>query len=285
MGAIKIGLHKDKAPITVANFMKYVQARHYDGTIFHRVMPGFMVQGGGLDAKMVEKVTMADPQRGAQRAAQHARQRRDGAHQRPQQRHRAVLHQRARTTTASTSDPGAGYAVFGEVLDGMDVVDKIVRCQTPSAGDTERARGADSDQDRARGRDRASRGGAEASAVGSGRAQGRSRARPEAMKRPAPPALALLGLAALPLLASSGGVGRAERRAPAREPRGQLGRGQKRGRMLYQRHCAMCHGDKGKGDGPAARLHAERSKRAAAGPHGRQGPGRDDGRRDLLEAG
>jgi mono/diheme cytochrome c family protein len=83
------------------------------------------------------------------------------------------------------------------------------------------------------------------------------------MKRPAPPALALLGLAALPLLAQqpAAWVAPKEERQRA-NPVANSDEGQKRGRMLYQRHCAMCHGDKGKGDGPAARLHAERSKRA-----------------------
>ena len=136
MGPIKIGLHKDKAPITVANFMKYVQARHFDGTIFHRVMPGFMIQGGGLDTKMVEKVTMAPIRNEARNGLRNTR---------------------GSVAMARTSDPnsataqffinvkdnhgldfgisGAGYAVFGEVLDGMDVVDKIVAVQTTQRGD------------------------------------------------------------------------------------------------------------------------------------------------------
>jgi len=136
MGAIKIGLHKDKAPITVANFMKYVQARHYDGTIFHRVKPGFMAQGGGLDAKMVEKVTMSPIRNEARNGLRNTR---------------------GSVAMARTSDPnsataqffinvkdnhsldfgiqGAGYAVFGEVLDGMDVVDRIVAVQTTQRGD------------------------------------------------------------------------------------------------------------------------------------------------------
>ena len=135
MGTIKIGLHKDKAPITVANFMKYVQARHYDGTIFHRVMPGFMIQGGGLDTKMVEKVGMAPIRNEARNGLRNTR---------------------GSVAMARTSDPnsataqffisvkdnhsldfgiqGAGYAVFGEVLDGMDVVDKLVAVQTPDRG-------------------------------------------------------------------------------------------------------------------------------------------------------
>src|SRR4029434_5341 len=57
LGVIKIALDKEKAPITVENFVKYVNAKHYDGTIFHRVIPGFMIQGGGMDASMKEKET------------------------------------------------------------------------------------------------------------------------------------------------------------------------------------------------------------------------------------
>src|SRR5262245_19932929 len=59
MGAITIELNREKAPLTVDNFLKYVRAKHYDGTIFHRVIPGFMIQGGGMDATMKEKPTEA----------------------------------------------------------------------------------------------------------------------------------------------------------------------------------------------------------------------------------
>ena len=57
MGEIKVELDAEKAPITVENFVKYAEDGHYNGTIFHRVIPGFMVQGGGLDATMAEKTT------------------------------------------------------------------------------------------------------------------------------------------------------------------------------------------------------------------------------------
>ena len=82
------------------------------------------------------------------------------------------------------------------------------------------------------------------------------------MKQPAHRALALAALAALPVLAQPAAwVAPKEARQRA-NPVANADEVQKRGRMLYQRHCAMCHGDRGKGDGPAARLHAERSKRA-----------------------
>ena len=139
MGPIKIGLHQDKAPITVSNFVKYVQARHYDGTIFHRVMPNFMIQGGGYDAKMVEKVTMAPIRNEARNGLRNSR---------------------GTVAMARTGDPnsataqffinvkdnhqldfgiaGAGYAVFGEVIEGMDVVDKIVVAPTTAMNDDKR---------------------------------------------------------------------------------------------------------------------------------------------------
>jgi len=59
LGTIKIALDRDKAPVTVENFLQYVRSGHYDGTIFHRVIPNFMVQGGGFDADMKQKPTKA----------------------------------------------------------------------------------------------------------------------------------------------------------------------------------------------------------------------------------
>jgi cyclophilin family peptidyl-prolyl cis-trans isomerase len=135
MGTIKIGLHKDKAPITVTNFIKYVQARHYDGTLFHRVIPNFMIQGGGLDAKMVEKVTMSPIRNEARNGLRNTRG--------------SVAMARTNDPNSATAQffisvkdnhsldfgiQGAGYAVFGEVLEGMDVVDKIVSVQTTQRG-------------------------------------------------------------------------------------------------------------------------------------------------------
>jgi peptidyl-prolyl cis-trans isomerase A (cyclophilin A) len=135
LGEIRIALRPDKAPLTVDNFLKYVKAGHYTGTIFHRVMPGFMIQGGGMDAAMKEKPT------------------------RPPVRNEAkngLRNSRGTIAMARTSDPnsataqffisvknnhsldfgigGAGYAVFGEVIEGMDVVDRIVAVPTGTKG-------------------------------------------------------------------------------------------------------------------------------------------------------
>ena len=136
------------------NFLKYVRAGHYDGTLFHRVIPGFMVQGGGMDADDEGEAHRARPSATRRRTALRntAGHRRHGPHQRPQQRHRAVLHQREGQRRPSTSaSGGAGYAVFGEVIEGMDVVDQIVAVPTKTAGPArERARDAGADQERPR---------------------------------------------------------------------------------------------------------------------------------------
>ncbi len=135
MGPIRIGLYKDKAPIAVHNFIQYLRSGHYDGVIFHRVIPDFMIQGGGFEPDMTERPT------------------------RPPIRNEArngLRNLRGTIAMARTSDPdsakaqffinlkdnasldfgirGAGYAVFGEVLDGMDVVDRISRVPTTSHG-------------------------------------------------------------------------------------------------------------------------------------------------------
>lgn len=135
MGDIVIELDKAKAPKTVDNFVQYVKAGHYDGTIFHRVIPNFMVQGGGMTPDMKEKKTR-DPI---------ALESRNG-----------LANQRGTVAMARTMDPnsataqffinvkdneflnadkardGNGYAVFGKVVSGMEVVDKIREVPTGS---------------------------------------------------------------------------------------------------------------------------------------------------------
>lgn len=135
MGAITVELMQDKSPITVKNFLKYVDDKHYDGTIFHRVIDGFMVQGGGMEPGMKEKKT-GEPIKN--------------------EAGNGVSNQRGTLAMARTSDPdsataqffinvvdnkfldrsdrGAGYAVFGRVVDGMDVVDAIRKVETATKG-------------------------------------------------------------------------------------------------------------------------------------------------------
>ena len=131
LGTIKVALDRDKAPVTVENFLQYVRSGHYDGTIFHRVIPNFMVQGGGFDADMKQKPTKAPIKNEASNG---------------------LKNRRATVAMARTNDPdsatsqffinvkdntmldygmrNAGYAVFGEVVEGMDVVDRIVAVPT-----------------------------------------------------------------------------------------------------------------------------------------------------------
>ena len=136
LGDIKIVLDKAKAPISTENFLKYVRAKHYDGTIFHRVIPGFMVQGGGMTPDMADKPGALPPIRNEAK--------------------NGLRNSRGTVAMARTSDPnsatdqffinvkdnhsldfgiaGAGYAVFGQVIEGMEVVDKMVTVSTTTKG-------------------------------------------------------------------------------------------------------------------------------------------------------
>jgi cyclophilin family peptidyl-prolyl cis-trans isomerase len=138
LGTVTILLKPDKAPISVANFLQYLREGHYDGTIFHRVMPNFMIQGGGFDMEMQER-PQRDPIRNEAR--------------------NGLRNKRGAVAMARTSDPdsatdqffinartnhnldfgiaGMGYAVFGEVVDGMDIVDLISTTPTTRRGEHE----------------------------------------------------------------------------------------------------------------------------------------------------
>jgi len=132
-GDIVVEVDAAKAPKTVDNFMQYVKAGHYSGTVFHRVIPTFMIQGGGMTADLKEKATRAPI---------------------PLESKNGLTNQRGTIAMARTSDPnsataqffinvkdndflnqaqsrdGNGYAVFGKVIEGMDVVDRIRVVQT-----------------------------------------------------------------------------------------------------------------------------------------------------------
>ncbi|WP_236251038.1 peptidylprolyl isomerase [Jeongeupia sp. HS-3] len=135
-GKIVLELYPEKAPATVANFLQYVKDKHYDSTIFHRVVAGFVVQGGGFDAKMNQKATRAPVKNEAQAAFK-----------------AGLKNDRGTVAMARTNDPnsassqfyvnlknndflnwpgsdGFGYAVFGKVVAGLDVVDKIAAVKT-----------------------------------------------------------------------------------------------------------------------------------------------------------
>lgn len=137
-GVITLALDEDKAPATVANFVQYAKDGHYDGTIFHRVIDGFMIQGGGFTASMNQKPTR-EPIRNE---AMNGKKNRRGT----------IAMARTSVVDSATSQffinlvdngfldftsptpRGFGYAVFGEVTDGMDVVDEIAKVRTGTVG-------------------------------------------------------------------------------------------------------------------------------------------------------
>jgi peptidyl-prolyl cis-trans isomerase B (cyclophilin B) len=135
-GVISLELDAEKAPKTVANFIAYAEAGHYDGTIFHRVINGFMIQGGGFEPGMKQKATKEPVENEA---------------------NNGLKNEPGTIAMARTSDPhsataqffinvaqndflnypgqdGWGYCVFGRVVEGMDVVDKIKGVKTSRAG-------------------------------------------------------------------------------------------------------------------------------------------------------
>ena len=138
-GDIHLELDADNAPITVANFLKLAEEGYYSGTIFHRIIEGFMVQGGGLDENMTPKPTNTDPiQNEANNGLKNARG--SIAMARTMDPHSAtgqffINHKDNDflNHTAETSQ-GWGYAVFGSVIDGMDVVDQIALSTTSTVG-------------------------------------------------------------------------------------------------------------------------------------------------------
>jgi peptidyl-prolyl cis-trans isomerase B (cyclophilin B) len=138
-GDIHLELDADNAPITVANFLKLAEDGYYTGTIFHRIIEGFMVQGGGLDENMTPKPTNTDP---IQNEANNGLKNDRGsiAMARTMEPHSAtgqffINHKDNDflNHTAETSQ-GWGYAVFGSVIDGMDVVDQIALSTTSTVG-------------------------------------------------------------------------------------------------------------------------------------------------------
>jgi cyclophilin family peptidyl-prolyl cis-trans isomerase len=134
MGDIVVELQPAKAPVTVENFVGYVKSGHYDGTIFHRVIDGFMIQGGGFDAKMNEKPTGSPIRNEAANGLKNERY--TIAMARTSAPHSATaqffLNVGDNTFLDHPSRDGWGYAVFGRVIKGMDVVDRIRAVSTTS---------------------------------------------------------------------------------------------------------------------------------------------------------
>ena len=138
-GSIVVELFKDRAPVSVANFLQYARDKHYDGTIWHRVVPGYVIQGGGYTPEMVERPTRPPIQNEATNGLSNQRG--------------TLAMARLRSARSATSqfyinlanNPALdhrgfapddfGYAVFGRVLEGMDVVDRIAAVRTGSRGE------------------------------------------------------------------------------------------------------------------------------------------------------
>ncbi|ELA08243.1 peptidyl-prolyl cis-trans isomerase B [Moraxella macacae 0408225] len=138
MGNIVIELDREKAPKTVENFINYVNEGHYNGTIFHRVIDGFMIQGGGMDANMNEKSTHAPIQNEANNGLKNevgtiAMARTSDPHSATAQFFINVKDNSFLNHSSPTMQ-GWGYAVFGKVTDGMDVVNKIKGVPTGKYG-------------------------------------------------------------------------------------------------------------------------------------------------------
>lgn len=137
-GDILVELYPDKAPETVANFLKYVDNGFYNNTIFHRVIPGFMIQGGGLTARMQQKDTEAPIKNEADNGLKNDRG--TIAMARTMDPHSATaqffinLVDNDFLNFQAPSDNGWGYCVFGKVTEGMDVVDKIAKVKTTTVG-------------------------------------------------------------------------------------------------------------------------------------------------------
>ena len=138
MGTITLELFADKAPATVENFLSYVKDGFYNGTIFHRVIDGFMIQGGGMEPGMKEKSARGPIKNEADNGLSNERgtiamARTPDPHSASAQFFINVKDNKFLDHRAPTPD-GWGYAVFGKVVDGMDVVDRIKAVQTGNAG-------------------------------------------------------------------------------------------------------------------------------------------------------
>jgi len=136
-GDIVIELNKAKAPKTVDNFVQYVKDGHYNGTVFHRVIPNFMIQGGGMTADMTEKKTRApiplESKNGLSNVRGSIAMARTGDPNSATSQFFINVQDNPRLDAANARD-GNGYAVFGMVVSGMEVVDKIRVVPTSSKG-------------------------------------------------------------------------------------------------------------------------------------------------------
>ena len=137
-GTLRIELDEVKAPLSCANFLAYVDSGHFDGTVFHRVIKGFMLQGGGFDSSMKQKATLAAVRNEANNGLKNKHY--TLAMARTSDPHSATAQFFINTTDNTFLDfksetaQGWGYAVFGRVVEGMDVVDAIEKVRTGRKG-------------------------------------------------------------------------------------------------------------------------------------------------------
>ena len=138
MGPIVLELDEQKAPGTVENFLKYVDAGHYDGTIFHRVIDGFMIQGGGFTRDMRQKPTQPpikiESKNGLKNENYTVAMARTGDPNSATSQFFINVKNNDFLNFTGESAQGWGYAVFGKVVEGQDVVDKIKKVATGNAG-------------------------------------------------------------------------------------------------------------------------------------------------------
>ena len=131
LGSFTVELFEQDAPVTTQNFLDYVDAGHFDGTVFHRVIPGFVIQGGGLGADMRQKPTRPPIRNEADNGLKNRRGTLSMA--RTNDPHSATSQFFVNLVDNAFLDPGrggAGYAVFGCVTEGMDVIDRIAAVKT-----------------------------------------------------------------------------------------------------------------------------------------------------------
>ena len=137
-GVIKLELDAEKAPKSVENFLAYVKAGHYDRTIFHRVIDGFMIQGGGFEPGMTQKPTSTPIANEANNGLKNVKG--SIAMARTNDPHSATaqffinVNDNDFLNHSSPTPQGWGYTVFGKVVEGMDVVEKIKKVKTGSKG-------------------------------------------------------------------------------------------------------------------------------------------------------
>jgi len=137
MGDITVELNKEKAPISTENFVKYVDSGHYNGTIFHRVIDGFMIQGGGFTKEMQQKPTLApiknEAANGLKNEIYTLAMARTGVRDSATAQFFINVKTNDFLNYRDETPQGWGYAVFGKVVEGQDVVDKIRKVRTGSA--------------------------------------------------------------------------------------------------------------------------------------------------------